>query len=341
MADKFKDMILKKFVLFTICCIAFAREDPFTPVVVPKDSIRPYYGETSVFDTAQIEFPSSARLIKKIEVTFQNIDGSLQTRSVAVRGRIDWRMPLVISQVLDKKQISQMKNSDKISKPKAQNTESKNAESKETITRESADTARAMRISGDFVENSQAQDLPSQMPQVPQKPRIVAQNPSKKAQQNTQIMVQEQDLKLDIETALSSIDSQDLAQDSPQNLQDSTQTSHQSANPRQDLSQNPATTSQQKSSKSIPYSVNGNSIFIGYKGALRRHYIMQNPYRIVLDFELNTNFHYKNSYNINTPYFKRLRYGLHTDFLRAVLELDGSYMYDLEKLNDGVKIDVK
>lgn len=341
MADKFKDMILKKFVLFAICSIVFAREDPFTPVVVPKDSIRPYYGETRVFDTTQIEFPSSARLIKKIEVTFQNIDGSIQTRSIVARGRIDWRMPLVISQVLDKKQISQMKNSNKISKPKAQNTEPKNVESKETITRESADTARAMRISGNFVENSQAQDLPSQAPQVPQKPRIVAQNPSKKVQQNTQIMAQEQDLKLDIETALSSIDSQDLAQDSPKNLQDSTQTSHQSANLRQDSSQNPTTTSQQKSSKSIPYSVNGNSIFIRYKGALRQHYIMQNPYRIVLDFELNTNFHYKNSYNINAPYFKRLRYGLHTNFLRAVLELDGSYMYSLEKLNDGVKINVE
>lgn len=148
----------------SVFSLSIAREDPFTPVVVPKDSIRPYYGETSVFDSAQIEFPSSARLIKKIEVTFQNIDGSIQTRSVAVRGRIDWRMPLLISQVLNKNQITQIKNIDNKtpppnSKPKKTMVKSVDIpidnESKETIKRESKDSAREMRISGDSLSDSQ------------------------------------------------------------------------------------------------------------------------------------------------------------------------------------------
>ena len=68
---------------------------------------------------------------------------------------------------------------------------------------------------------------------------------------------------------------------------------------------------------------------------------MQNPYRIVLDFEINKKYYKKNRYIINQPYFKRLRYGLHTSFLRIVLELDGNYVYELEKRADGVKINVK
>lgn len=286
--------------------LSIAREDPFTPVVVPKDSIRPYYGETSVFDSAQIEFPSSARLIKKIEVTFQNIDGSIQTRSVAARGRIDWRMPLLISQVLNKNQIMQVKNIDNKTpppSPKPKKTMVKavdipiDNESKETITRESEDSAREMRISGDSLSDSQSS----------------TNTDSPKIAQVKDIAPQVQIISKPRET------------DSARNVAKSVSKS----------------TSRQSQSKSAPYSVNGNSIFISYAGGLKRHYIMQNPYRIVMDFEINKKYYKKNSYAINKPYFKRLRYGLHTHFLRIVLELDGSYVYTLEKRTDGVTINVQ
>ena len=297
--------------------LSIAREDPFTPVVVPKDSIRPYYGETSVFDSAQIEFPSSARLIKKIEVTFQNIDGSIQTRSVAARGRIDWRMPLLISQVLNKNQIAQIRNIDNKTPPpspkpkktmvKAVDIPLEVDESKETITRESADSARAMRIAGNTA-TSQAQDSSIDSPKAnlpkADSPKIDSQKDS-----TPQVRILSKPRKIATDSA-----------------QDSTKST-----PRQSPSQN----------KSAPYSVNGNSIFISYAGGLKRHYIMQNPYRIVMDFEINKKYYKKNSYRINQPYFKRLRYGLHTHFLRIVLELDGSYVYNLEKLADGVRINVQ
>ena len=307
--------------------LSIAREDPFTPVVVPKDSIRPYYGETSVFDSAQIEFPSSARLIKKIEVTFQNIDGSIQTRSVAARGRIDWRMPLLISQVLNKNQITQ-KNIDKTPQPspkpkktmvKAVDIPLDNAESKETITRESEDSAREMRISGDSLRDS----------------RDLRDSPRTNAQ--------------DLQDSPRN-DSPKNAQNSPRNdspkiaqTKDSAPQVRIISKPREintDSAKNIAK-STSRTNKFTPYLVNGNSIFISYGGGLKRHYIMQNPYRIVMDFEINKKYYKKNSYTINQPYFKRLRYGLHTHFLRIVLELDGSYVYTLQKRTDGVKIDVQ
>ena len=304
-----------------LCSLAFAREDPFTPVIVPKDSIRPYYGETSVFDSAKIEFPSSARLIKKIEVTFQNIDGSIQTRSVAARGRIDWRMPLLISQVLNKNQIAKVKNADS----KAQSQTSKSTKtptktmvkavdiphSKETIVRESEDSAREMRISGgsanSSVVNSNATDLSENK-------NIVAQDSS---DSNKDLANKAQDKQVQV---ISKPQSTDSAKDSAKKAQK---------------------TIDSRPNKSAQYFVDGNSIFIAYQGNLKRHYIMQNPYRIVLDFEINKKYYKKNSYAINAPYFKRLRYGLHTNFLRIVVELDGSYVYDLEKRRDGVKINVK
>ena len=298
------------------CSVLSAREDPFTPVVVPKDSIRPYYGETSVFDTAQIEFPSSARLIKKIEVTFQNIDGSIQTRSVAVRGRIDWRMPLLISQVLNKNhQIAKVKTIDnKTPLPSHKPTKTMvkavdiPVDSKETIVRESEDSARDMRISGGAVD-------------------LVAGNSKDLKQENVMIIAQ------------------DSSDNSTKTKQDSTQETSKPHQIRtdsvQDSTRKAQNTQDSRLSKSAPYSVNGNSIFIAYQGNLKRHYIMQNPYRIVLDFEINKKYYKKNRYIINQPYFKRLRYGLHTSFLRIVLELDGNYVYELEKRADGVKINVK
>ncbi len=304
-----------------IFSLSIAREDPFTPVVVPKDSIRPYYGETSVFDSAKIEFPSSARLIKKIEVTFQNIDGSIQTRSVAARGRIDWRMPLLISQVLNKNQIAQIRNIDNKTPPpspkpkktmvKAVDIPLEVGESKETITRESADSARTMRISGDSISDSQDSDE-----------IVVAENVENVGDSS-------------LERGLAAIDSQDLA-----DKQDEAKIISKPRKITTDSAQDSAK-STSRPSKSVPYSVNGNSIFISYAGGLKRHYIMQNPYRIVMDFEINKKYYKKNSYRIDKPYFKRLRYGLHTHFLRIVLELDGSYVYSLEKHADGVKINVQ
>lgn len=90
--------------IFLFINLLFAREDPFVSIIVPEDSIRPYYGETNVFTKEEITLPSNARLIKKIEITYQNLDGSIETKSVPVSGRIDWRTPLVVSQALKKTQ---------------------------------------------------------------------------------------------------------------------------------------------------------------------------------------------------------------------------------------------
>lgn len=213
---------------------SIAREDPFTPIIEPKDSIRPYYGETRVFKDASIDLPSNARLIKKIEVTFQNIDGSIETKSINVSGKVDWRIPLIISQVNNKNKAS----------------------------------IKSTEVNLDIEDSSNDKFI----------------------------------LKND-----NSIIKKDITGISPKKA----------------------------------YEVDDNSIFIAYEGKLQRHFIMQNPYRIVFDFDINQKYYKNNIISINKPYFKSLKYGLHTEFLRIVLELDGSYVYELNQKKGGILINVK
>ncbi len=184
--------------------LLIARDDPFTPLVEPTDSIRPYYGETSVFDKAQIELPNNARLIKQIEVTYQNVDGSIESKSISVSGKIDWRTPITISQ-------QKIKNA------------------------------------------------------------------------------------TNVDSTLSAKD----------------------------------------------YSIDNNSIFIRYDGKLIRNFAMQNPHRIVLDFEKNLAQFKQQKIILNKPYFTMIRYGLHNDFIRIVVEMDGNYVYNISRKENGVVIDVK
>lgn len=195
---------MKKSILFfgLIVSILQCRDNPFDPIVVPKDSVRPYYGETSVFDKAEITLPSSARLIKKIEVTYQNIDGSIEKKNIDVSGRIDWRMPLTISQILNEE------NTNKITK---------------------------------------TQDI----------------------------------------------------------------------------------------------TIENNKLSLKYEGKLLRDFIMKEPNRIVLDFSKNLKYYKANKVILNKPYFKSLKYGLHDDFLRIVIELDGSYIYNIKQMQNGITIDVQ
>lgn len=223
-----------RLILIALCSVAFAREDPFVPLIVPKDSVRPYYGETSVFDKQEITLPSNARLIKKIDITYQNIDGSIETKSVAVSGRVDWRMPLVVSQVLNPS-LRKAKDS-----------------SKDSVRDSTPQTARV----------SQTASAPSSA------------------------------------NAIVSVNSQ-------------------------------------------AYKIDGNRIFIAYEGDLKRHFIMKNPNRIVLDFDKNIKYYHNNRIRINEPYFTALKYGLHSGFLRIVVHLDGSYVYNVAQSANGVTISVE
>lgn len=76
----------------------FAR-DPFDPLITPKES-----GEVSqppaphYFQGERITLPSSARQIKEITITYQNMDGSISKHRTPLEGDIDWHFPLILMQ---------------------------------------------------------------------------------------------------------------------------------------------------------------------------------------------------------------------------------------------------
>ena len=187
------------FLSFLFFIISLEGRDPFDPLIIPEDSKRPYYGEKNFFSSADISLPSTARLIKKVEITYQNIDGSIDSIYLNLNGKIDWHSPL-------------------------------------------------------------------------------------------------------------------------------------------NLSHSPLKKSPPSSSKW--YSINDNNIYIQYMGALQRDFIMQNPYRIVLDFDINMKY-LRKKINLDSKYFKSIRYGLHDNFIRVVVELSGDYVYSLRKDKNGVNINVK
>jgi hypothetical protein len=93
--------VTKTFLLCTLLLSAAgARENPFfaadgssalpvtsnIPDTLPKLSSLPF------------SFPNQARILKEVSFTFQNIDGSIETRTMTVDHSIDWHRPVMIAQ---------------------------------------------------------------------------------------------------------------------------------------------------------------------------------------------------------------------------------------------------
>ena len=90
--------------LFGITFLLFislaARENPFFPsegeVDIPmttniREDIKP-------LKQSSIALPSTARVIEGFSVTYKNLDGSIEQKSVKLNNTIDWHLPLVLSQ---------------------------------------------------------------------------------------------------------------------------------------------------------------------------------------------------------------------------------------------------
>lgn len=78
----------------------FSRENPFfslseggtLPVSSEKNTNKP------PLTSMTYNFPNNSRLLKEVSFTFQNIDGSVETRKLEIDQSIDWRTPLILSQ---------------------------------------------------------------------------------------------------------------------------------------------------------------------------------------------------------------------------------------------------
>ena len=83
--------------LFTLL---HSRENPFFPSEGQKDI--PYTSNKvkSIprFEYSSITLPPSARVIKKVTIEYENLDASMEQKSVVLNNAVDWHLPINISQ---------------------------------------------------------------------------------------------------------------------------------------------------------------------------------------------------------------------------------------------------
>ncbi|PAF53368.1 hypothetical protein BKH42_06530 [Helicobacter sp. 13S00482-2] len=91
---------MKKIIaIFFIFCILVGRENPFESVVNPKNSSENEIQDSKkYFEAFDFKLPTTARILKGVSVIYQNIDGSIETKTFDIDRSIDWHYPLSFSQ---------------------------------------------------------------------------------------------------------------------------------------------------------------------------------------------------------------------------------------------------
>lgn len=88
------------FLIFIMIIPLFGRDNPFfpsdptkkqTPTTNRVENLKP-------FTTQTVSLPNSARAIKKISITYLNLDGSISSEELELNNAIDWHEPFVVSQ---------------------------------------------------------------------------------------------------------------------------------------------------------------------------------------------------------------------------------------------------
>ena len=90
-----KFLIITLFLLLTLQ----ARENPFFPTEGEVDiEYVNRYNAPPALKRATIALPAHARVIQNVTITYKNLDGSQESRSIELDNSIDWHLPLFISQ---------------------------------------------------------------------------------------------------------------------------------------------------------------------------------------------------------------------------------------------------
>ncbi len=90
----------------------------------------------------------------------------------------------------------------------------------------------------------------------------------------------------------------------------------------------------------ISFKISKNRIYIITKDSKIRDFMVDKPYKVVVDFKRDTNFLTK-TFRVSLPPFVSVVLGNHDKYYRVAIELDGQYLYNIKKLKDGYIITLK
>ncbi|WP_121021862.1 AMIN domain-containing protein [Helicobacter vulpis] len=93
--------LCKTLILFVLLGMLMAREDPFEPASKSTHNNADMLEDAVVdyFRTLKITLPTTARVLTKITLTYQDLDASVHTKEIDIGQRIDWHYPLQLSQI--------------------------------------------------------------------------------------------------------------------------------------------------------------------------------------------------------------------------------------------------
>lgn len=79
----------------------FGRLNPFVPTMNIENITDNHPGDIGYFTEANLYLPSSSRILKKVTLTHQNLDGSVEEVSKNIDKKIDWHYAVTLSQPHD------------------------------------------------------------------------------------------------------------------------------------------------------------------------------------------------------------------------------------------------
>lgn len=89
---------MKIFIFIFLTISIFARTNPFVPTQSTERVTSNKEDETEFFSKEQIFLPSTSRVLKKIIIVHQNMDGSIEEVSKDIDKRVDWHEPIEVFQ---------------------------------------------------------------------------------------------------------------------------------------------------------------------------------------------------------------------------------------------------
>lgn len=86
-------------ILCVLYCALWARDNPFESVITQKEEEhKPQNMHQEPLSSIEFVLPSTARVLKSVQVTYQNLDGSIENKIIQLDENIDWHYPLLIAQ---------------------------------------------------------------------------------------------------------------------------------------------------------------------------------------------------------------------------------------------------
>ena len=398
----YQKIYLKKFILTIFFIFGFflidlnARLNPFnhevTPVNIPitNNSIK----TPEDFQKAIFSLPRSARVLETIEVTYQNVDGSVETKRIILNKKVNWTKDLAFQ--YDKACHSAPKPVYKVAKKETPKpTQNKRIVKRTTKTVKTTTTTR--RVSeplkytekaklpnrgidkGETIEiekekNSKREEVQNRVSvvhyvdptdeiyfdKIPQKmdtpPEEKPENKNYSYDPNKGFYVNNSkplETRLNGESSASNTPNQKQPDNSNFSFNTGTSSGLSPATmpldyPEYHKTNKPDPTSITSTIKSddfkviatlgdpefVKFETKDNIVKIHTKDRQARHFMLNRPYRIVIDFKRNVAFNTQ-TFPINSEIYESLKVGKHNDFYRVVLTLKDNYKYKLKRLSGG------